>query len=542
MAPFTGNPTQAQMVAMAITPKISGLLSMLGSGYIVRDCLRQLKSGERGRGGTVTTSSGHIYQRLMIGMSISDMIMSFGFVLSTLLAPKDTPNMWGNIGNTQSCTFSGMFNLFGVTPTLYNGSLSIYYLLRIRNGWTQSQLQNVEKWLHGIPWIWGISVVIASLALKLLNSGLFECWLAPFPQGCVSSYKATEDNPGTCTRGDNIELYQWGFDTIPKLMSIFIVTINMYLTWYSIYQQEKQTLRFSMGSMAARRESEYAADTDSNEDGDGKPARRSIRRPSQARRPSQVIKLSVAQRLARQSYFYVGALYVTYIPVVTARINEAVTGFVHWEMLYTICLLVPLQGFWNAFVYLRPRYLQYRKDEMKRMGQAGESTNNSRWFSSTRSSDAEGSPKPATPLAPAGHRNIFQTFGDAFRDGAIDDEAELDELEVKKAERAAKLTAATPSDDAITERTEPTRVSFWSTGDNSKPMQPSSTADEDEVLDRGFNEAAENGPDDGSALSEDPYVTEDEQADENEAHASADELLSSLVNESKPFDPNMHFF
>ena len=183
MAPFTGNPTHAQMVAMAITPKVSGFLSLLGSGYIVRDCFRQLKSGERGRGGTVSTnSSAHIYQRLMIGMSISDMIMSFGFVLSTLPAPRGSPDVWGAIGNTQSCTFAGMFTLFGVVPTLYNGSLSIYYLLRIRNGWTQSQLRNVEKWLHGVPVIWGIMCVLVALSKKLLNSGLFECWLAPFPR------------------------------------------------------------------------------------------------------------------------------------------------------------------------------------------------------------------------------------------------------------------------------------------------------------------------------------------------------------------------
>lgn len=180
MAPFTGNPTYAQMVAMAMTPKITGLLSMCGSGYITWDCYRQLKASTGGA--THTSSSANIYQRLMIGMSVSDMIMSFGFVLSTLLAPRGTKNVWGAIGNTQSCTFSGMFTLFGVVPTMYNASLSIYYILRIRNGWTLSQLRAVEPYLHGVPWIWGIAVVLAAVSLKLLNCGLFECWLAPFPR------------------------------------------------------------------------------------------------------------------------------------------------------------------------------------------------------------------------------------------------------------------------------------------------------------------------------------------------------------------------
>ena len=161
-------------------------------------------------------------------------------------------------------------------------------------------------------------------------------------EGCQSTFGSDADHPPTCTRGDNIVIYQWVLDLIPKLSSIFIVTVNMYLTWYSLYQQEKQTRRFSMGAMP-RRDSDAGVEEDED-----KPGRRPSRRGSAQRRPSQIIKLSVAQRLARQSYFYVGALYITYIPVVTARINEAATGYVHWEMLYTICMLVPMQGFWNG--------------------------------------------------------------------------------------------------------------------------------------------------------------------------------------------------
>jgi hypothetical protein len=168
---------------MAITPKVSGFLSLLGSGYIVYDCYRQLKTAQGGSGITLSAnSSAHIYQRLMIGMSLSDMIMSFSFVLSTLPMPRGTPNTWGALGTTGSCSFIGSFTMMGVVPVMYNASLSIYYLLRIRNGWTLSQLHAVEKWLHCVPWVWGLLTVIAGLSLKLFNSGLFECWLAPFPR------------------------------------------------------------------------------------------------------------------------------------------------------------------------------------------------------------------------------------------------------------------------------------------------------------------------------------------------------------------------
>jgi hypothetical protein len=181
MAPYAHTPSQAQLVAIAITPKVTGLLSILGNGYIIRDCYQQLNKVQRGRGGTLS-SSGHTYQRLMIGMSLSNSIMSFGFVLSTLPMPKDTTFAWRPMGNTQTCTFAGCLTMMGVTPVMYNASLSIYYLLRIRYGWTFSQLVRVERWLHVVPWVWGISAVIVGVVMKLFNAGHYECWLAPFPR------------------------------------------------------------------------------------------------------------------------------------------------------------------------------------------------------------------------------------------------------------------------------------------------------------------------------------------------------------------------
>jgi hypothetical protein len=55
-------------------------------------------------------------------------------------------------------------------------------------------------------------------------------------------------------------------------------------------------------------------------------------------------KPELARRLATQSYFYVGALYLTYIPVIITRITELATGSVYYEMLLTISITIPLQG------------------------------------------------------------------------------------------------------------------------------------------------------------------------------------------------------
>ena len=60
------------------------------------------------------------------------------------------------------------------------------------------------------------------------------------------------------------------------------------------------------------------------------------------------VKLSVAQRLAIQSYLYVGAMYITITPVVVARLYEETHDTVRWIMLYFISLFVPAQGLWNG--------------------------------------------------------------------------------------------------------------------------------------------------------------------------------------------------
>ena len=177
-------------------------------------------------------------------------------------------------------------------------------------------------------------------------------------EGCTPTFLSTPDNPPTCTRGDNIEFYQWGFDLIPKLVSIIIVTINMYLTWYSLYRQERQTKKFSIETLAANQMPTPASDTAPSTQPDrisvaGRAQKWKVRLPNPLASSSQQaaqVKLTVAQRMAVQSYLYVGAMYITIAPVVVARLYEETHDTIRWAMLYFISLLVPAQGLWNGML------------------------------------------------------------------------------------------------------------------------------------------------------------------------------------------------
>lgn len=118
---------------------------------------------------------------------------------------------------------------------------STYYLLRIRYNWTPERLQKAEYLLHGIPVFFGLATCCASLGL---DSGIFDCWIAPFPQGCVESWRS-DDGSTTCERGDNASLYIWLFDLVPKWSAIFVITVNMILTYRAVYLQKKQTIQYT---------------------------------------------------------------------------------------------------------------------------------------------------------------------------------------------------------------------------------------------------------------------------------------------------------
>ena len=59
---------------------------------------------------------------------------------------------------------------------MYSASLSIYYLITIRDGrfTSQTKMRKYEPWLHAVPLMFGLVTAVASLGLKLFNCELFQ--------------------------------------------------------------------------------------------------------------------------------------------------------------------------------------------------------------------------------------------------------------------------------------------------------------------------------------------------------------------------------
>ena len=322
-------PSIALQKTVAYVPKVFAVLSLIGSGYIFYDCLRKLR---RGKGFST-------YHRLMIGISVGDVMYSTSFLAGTWVMPRDTPNAWGASGTTASCTAFGVLTQGGVTGILYNASLAVYFLLRIKHNWPATRILQAEKYMHMIPIGFGIISQSVSLALDLYNSNGFVCYVAAIPRGCLESWK---NGVTTCVRGDNSTLYRFAFTLGPKVVTVFFVAPVMFIIYLAMRQQEQRTWQFSMRELPNSR-------------------------LGSRRGPQRKCRLS--HRLAVQCYFYVGALYLTYMPALMARLTEVLTDSKPYWVVVMLGVSLPIQGFWNLLVYLRPRYLHARnKHQEQRQG------------------------------------------------------------------------------------------------------------------------------------------------------------------------------
>ena len=434
MAPFNGIPTHSQQVALALIPKFAAAVSIVGSSYIVFDVLRTWTKNRCCKRRKNMTSSGSgsgprrrsdTYHRLLLGMSVCDLFMSGGIFLSTWPMPREVPDVWGNVGTVQTCSAQGFFEQFGVSTVMYSASLSVYYLITIRGGrsaGSRARIRRMEPALHAVPLVFGLATAVASLALNLFNYGLWDCWIAPYPPGCKESWR----NGGTtdCVRGNNASLYQWIFDLIPKWTSILIVTVNMVLVYLHVRKQEKASERWSSRassginiSVSRPRSSttssvnvpSVAPSQDASQD--------QSQSQSQTQRAKRSSSLSVSRMIAHQSYLYVGALWVTWLPVIVLRGTQLASGVTYYWMLIWVSLSIPTQGMWNVLVYLRPRWLQKRREQKQtRMAAAAAAAANE---------EGSGSTFPIKAVHVL--KDLSVAAADAVREGDIYDEEDDDE-------------------------------------------------------------------------------------------------------------------
>lgn len=332
---FTG-----KQKSLAIIPKVTGFLSFAGSLFVIYDILlRKKENGSNSSlGATRTRKQNWMYRHIMLGLSIFDSIASFVNILSTWPTPSDQGDLvYGALGTTTTCTLQGFFNEFGnITTPLYSASLSIWHLLFLKYGWREKDCEGIEYIFHFIPTTVGLAMTIAGLPLELYNNSGFLCWYAPYPAGC------DKVEPHICTRGEYAGMFRWIHYAI-VWSSIVIVTYNMASIYFAVRLQE-EVVRNTLITNTARKKS---------------------------------------RAVAEQACFYICALYLTWAFTSATRISQTTFKYNSYELLVLMATFFPLQGFWNALIYFRPRYKKIHQQKLRPQRSQRPIESQSKYFKNT---------------------------------------------------------------------------------------------------------------------------------------------------------------
>ena len=179
-------------IALLIIFKSVGLALLLGFLYIIRSLASSAAERRKNLRG-----DGKTFNRLLLALSISDVVVSLMFFIGTWVVPKyDAEQPWTKghryaedefyaifpyaSGNDVTCSAQGFLILLGQNAAIcLTGSISIQYVLTVRFEWREAAMVKVEKIL--LCWSFVYPLVFATTALSLDVIGVKYsgwCWLS----------------------------------------------------------------------------------------------------------------------------------------------------------------------------------------------------------------------------------------------------------------------------------------------------------------------------------------------------------------------------
>lgn len=339
---------------LSILPFFPAVLSILGSATIIYLVTSEKKKSP--------------YRRLLLGMSLCDIFFSITLPLQAFLLPKETSQRVWAIGSSGSCTALGFAQQFAFSAMIYNGFLSYYFLLTVRYGWKHQQLSKcIEPCMHGISI--GFPLVTATVgAVK----GFYHevelgpgCWISDYPEGC--------NLPGSeidCTS----PTWAWMFGGSILIFVVLSLLVNNALLYWHV----RSTIQVSKRRSSVRIIEEsinFSMKDGVMESACSSNPSSALKGPDSSRwsltgTPTPSVEDSQTRRVravATQAFLYVGSFVTAYVWTAILRIMESLEFDAEDEasifpILVLQALFVPIQGFFNLLVYVRPRYLRARVD------------------------------------------------------------------------------------------------------------------------------------------------------------------------------------
>lgn len=287
------------------------MMSILGSSFIIFEVLKNPQK---------RTMAYHLQ---MLALSCADILFSLSLFILNWPAPDSG---W--------CKARGFLDLLSGTPqAMYSAGVCVYYMFFIYFGWDEEKILRYQRVLIIFPIMWGLMVSILSLTLGMINptNVLRECWLYPTPQGCTGA---------DCTPDEKYyEIFRIILITIPIWVFFVVALVSMCLVYFKVSKDEEEykDKKAPTGWLWFIQKEE------------GKDISRQVR----------------SRRMARQAFLYLSNFFMAYIGGTAWSIVDSYDHLGGTEVPFGLWLFtsifLPWQGFWNAVIYVRPRYMRNRE-------------------------------------------------------------------------------------------------------------------------------------------------------------------------------------
>jgi len=288
-------------------PRVSSLFSILGSLVIINLILGDPRS--------VRQKLKTVSNRFVLIISLLDVPVSTAIMFVSLAVPPDKTydvrnKDLGLVGNYASCNAQAFFMQLGVAVPLYTAMLCIFYVCRLRFNIRESTFsKQIEPFAHIISFLFPFASAVFGASSGSFNSLGFFCWFASYPPQCL--YRTEME----CTRGQHTNLYRLFFFLVPILVAFVAVTVSMIMILQFVYKRRKQSNHIP-----------YSA---------------------------------VQKQVTIQVVLYISVFLITYSFSVVLMILLWESGGLNQTSAFVPVAvlafsLFPLQGFWNAFAYIRP--------------------------------------------------------------------------------------------------------------------------------------------------------------------------------------------
>ncbi len=139
--------TAEQQLAVDIILRVTAMMSVLGSSFIIYEVLKNPKK------------RGMAYHLQMLALSVVDILYSTGLFVYNWPAPDSG---W--------CTARGFLLLLTGTPeAMISAGVCVYYLFIVYFAWSEEKILRYQRVFIIFPIIWGLISAILPLAQGMIN-------------------------------------------------------------------------------------------------------------------------------------------------------------------------------------------------------------------------------------------------------------------------------------------------------------------------------------------------------------------------------------